>query len=151
MRKPRFLVMLAWMVSSLATADTDLRFEDYPALDTFSGDAAKVRLADSESRQYATMLKSAAHRKPNFAGHYVLANWGCGASCVMAAAVDLKTGSVTWLPFTVCCWDADVPEPLVFKLQSRLLVVHGSRNETEKGTYYYQFDGGKFLFIATRE
>ena len=56
----------------------------------YQGRSVAPVLKDPDSRHYATRLRSAAHRQPNFAGHYVLTAWGCGASCVMAAAVDAK-------------------------------------------------------------
>lgn len=123
------------------------RFEDYPA-SSFSGRTAKVHLEVAKSRQYATMLRDASRRKPNFAGHYVLASWGCGASCTMAAAIDAKTGGVTWLPFTVCCWEPNILEPLEFRPNSSLLIVHGSRDEQGSGVHYYNFDGRQFVEVS---
>ena len=58
-----------------------------------------------------------------------LASWGCGASCVMGAAIDAKTGVVTHLRFTISNWPLDVTEPLGYKPASSLLIVRGSRNE----------------------
>lgn len=101
-------------------------------------------MADAKSLQYATVLRDAARRTPNFAGHYVLASWGCGASCIMSAAIDAKTGTVTWLPFTVCCWEANIGEPLEFRPNSRLLIVHGSRDEQGSGIHYYNFEKRQF-------
>lgn len=122
------------------------KFDDYPSR-SIAGKPAKIRLQDAKSRKYATVLQEAARGKPNFAGHYVLASWGCGASCTMSAAIDSTTGSVSWVPFTVCCWEPTVEEPLEFKKNSSLLIVHGSRNEEGNGTHYYNFDGKKFILI----
>lgn len=71
----------------------------------------------------------------------------------MAASVDARTGNVTWLPFTVCCWSTNIAEPLEFRADSRLLIVHGSRNETGPGkaVHYYTFDGKKFSELLTRD
>jgi hypothetical protein len=115
------------------------------------GQRAAVRLEDPKSRRFATMLREGAAHQENFAGHYTLASWGCGASCVMTAAIDAKTGAVAWLPFTVCCWSLDVTEPLEYRLDSRLLIVHGSRDEHGGGTYFYEFDGRKFQLIRADE
>lgn len=59
----------------------------------------------------------------------------------MAAAIDTETGLAAWLAFTVCCWSMQVKEPLEFRRTSRLLVVHGSRNEQGAGDeiHYYEF------------
>ena len=65
----------------------------------------------------------------------------------MAAAIDAKTGAVSSLPFTVSNWPLDVTEPLDYKPNSRLLIVHGSRNEKGNGTYYYEFLGHSFKLL----
>ncbi len=127
------------------------RFEDFPVKEVFKGKSARIRLLTSQDKEYATRLHEAASRAPNFAGHYILAAWGCGASCVMAAALDARTGRVLWLPFTVCCWDADVSEPMEFKRDSSLIVIHGSRNETGGGTYYYRLEAGGFVLVKEAE
>lgn len=68
----------------------------------------------------------------------------------MAAAIDVKSGRVTSLPFTISDWPMDVTEPLSYRANSCLLVVRGSRNEsTERGTYYYVFDGKAFMLRAS--
>ena len=66
----------------------------------------------------------------------------------MAAAIDARSGAVTWLPFTVCCWALDIMEPLDYRLDSQLLVVHGMRNEKGgSGTHYYRLTDSKFLLL----
>jgi hypothetical protein len=70
---------------------------------------------------------------------------------VSSVVIDAKTGRVTWLPFTVCCWDVDVQEPIEFRRDSRLLVVHGSRNEEGGGTYYYALDKDSFKLVKAVE
>lgn len=124
------------------------RFEDYPA-PVYSEKSAPVQIKGAQSRRYASRLRAMADRPANFAGHYVLAAWGCGASCVMAAAIDARTGAVAWVPFTVCCWDVDVTEPLEYRQDSRLLITHGSRNESgaSNDTGYFRFDGKRFILV----
>jgi hypothetical protein len=139
---------LALIVLALAThgrAAEAPGFEDYPVAE-YTGRVARVRLTDSRSRQYASLLRAAAQGAPNFAGHYILATWGCGAACVMGAAIDARTGHVTWLPFTVCCWAPPVSEPLEFRRSSKLLITHGMLNETgeDGGIHYHVLDHGKF-------
>ncbi|MGZ3182710.1 MAG: hypothetical protein ACXU8N_09735 [Telluria sp.] len=138
-----------WTLLALAFQLTDVsaapRFEDFPAA-AVSSVHAPLHLRDRRSRQYSTQLREAARQPMNFSGHYVLATWGCGASCVMGGAVDLATGNVAWLPFTVCCWDLDITEPLEFRPDSRLLIVHGSLDEKGSGsdTHFFAFDGRRF-------
>ncbi len=92
--------------------------------------------------------------KPNFAGHYIVSTWGCGAECIMGAVIDANTGKVYWLPSTVCCWGFDVGEkfqPIEFRLDSRLIVFSGERDEKEgdNGKHFYEFKDNKFVHIQS--
>lgn len=120
------------------------RFASYPAKVEQIRKIPQLRLTTSQVRRYRTELREASNHPPDFAGHYILANWGCGASCVLAAAIDAKTGAVTLFPFTVSNWPLDVTEPLTYKQDSRLLLVQGSRNEKGSGTAAYEFTGHSF-------
>jgi hypothetical protein len=111
----------------------------------------KIQPTSKLSRQYRTQLTAAASQPINFAGHFILAQWGCGAGCVMAAAIDAKTGKVAMLPFTVSDWPLDVTEPISFRKDSALLIVQGSRNERAHGIYYYRFDGTQFRLLSEQE
>lgn len=135
-------LLLAWFCN---WAIAEPSFKDFPA-SPYSGKKVPVRLTDKQSREYARVLRAAARQPVNFGGHYVLATWGCGASCVMGAAVDAKTGAVNWLPFTVCCWAPGIREPIEYRAGSRLLVVHGNLDEagSSPGVHYYDFDGRHF-------
>lgn len=145
------LILTLAAALSFSQALAPPQFADFPAQGTAAKKAA-LRLVDAKSQRYASILRAAAKRDPNFAGHYILASWGCGASCVMAAAIDAKTGLVTWLPFTVCCWNMAINEPLEFRPSSRLLIVHGSRNEQGDGdeTHYYEFHNNKFKGLVEK-
>ncbi|KQV32792.1 hypothetical protein ASC93_03010 [Massilia sp. Root335] len=70
----------------------------------------------------------------------------------MGAAIDAKTGAVAWVPFTVCCWNLEITEPLEYRRESRLLIVHGSLDEQGAGSavHYYEFDGTRFAPVAVR-
>jgi hypothetical protein len=142
---------LALLGISCAHADTSApKFEDFPAK-IYQGKIAPVKIVSPKDREFKSRLKELSGQKPNFAGHYTLASWGCGASCVMTVAIDAETGRATWLPFTVCCWDADVDEPVKFKRDSRLVMIQGSRNEKGGGVYYYTLDNGVFSLVKAIE
>jgi hypothetical protein len=114
---------------------------------------AMPKLLSSQDKEYKTRILEASKQPINFAGHYVLSSFGCGGGCVMSFVLDKTSGQVSWLPFTVCCWedfDPDV-EPVAFRKNSRLLVITGSRNELGKGVYYYEFKQGQFVLIETTE
>lgn len=40
------------------------------------------------------------NKKPNFAGHYIVASWGCGSNCQSGVIIDQKTGKIYDLPET---------------------------------------------------
>jgi hypothetical protein len=145
------IVIVAVFGVSWAYADTSIpRFDDFPA-NSYHGKIAPVRIVSMKDRQFKSRLRELSGQKPNFAGHYRLATWGCGASCVTAVAIDAESGRTVWLPFTVCCWDVDIDDPIKFKVNSRLIEIHGSRNEAGGGTYYYALDNDGFTLIKAVE
>lgn len=139
-------VLLAFFSAEVAAAP---QFEDFPAA-LYVGKPASVELRGAKSRLYASRLRLSSRQPVNFSGHYILATWGCGASCVMGAAIDAKTGSVTWLPFTVCCGKLEITEPLEYRPDSHLLIVHGALNEKTSSNeiHYFDFNGRRFAPIA---
>ncbi|MDQ2823043.1 MAG: hypothetical protein M3Y65_22130 [Pseudomonadota bacterium] len=141
-------VMLVCLVMHCVSVTAAPQFSDFPA-PVYSGRITTAHLTDAKSRQYATQLQATRYGKVNFSGNHILTAWGCGASCIIAATVDAKTGMVKWLPFTVCCWNHGIKVPLEFRADSRLLIVHGSRDETGSAgdISYYTFDGRKFSEI----
>ncbi|MBL0314131.1 MAG: hypothetical protein IPP78_15825 [Holophagaceae bacterium] len=131
------------------------RFEDYAASNQFLGKKAALVIS-KQDRMYRTRLKRGAEGNPNFAGRYILTIWGCGASCRMGAAIDTKTGRVHWLPGTVCCWDVSIEEdpkigdPILFRQNSKLIVLSGLLNETgTNGSHYFKFENGEFIPLLT--
>ena len=70
------------------------RPSDYPATPYTGPNAAPDVGSDPLSRRYRTQLRGWAKEKPNFAGHYILATWGCGTGCTQIAVIDAKTGKV---------------------------------------------------------
>lgn len=124
------------------TAFAEARFEDFPAK-IYTGKNARLKLDSPEVRAFRTRLKAAANDKPNFAGHYVLVTWGCGAQCEHGAAIDVTNGAVTFLPATVCCWEDK--EPLSYRPDSNLIVVGGVLDEsTEDGYHPFVMENGTF-------
>lgn len=143
---PLFLLLLA--VYPQAQSDAAVpKFEDYHLQEQYKGKTAMPIITTKDDREFRTRLRDGARGKANFAGHYVLTVWGCGAQCLMGAAIDARTGKVYWLPFTVCCWPVEVEHPLDFRLDSSLIVFTGSRNEEGGGVYYYKFDNGQFTLL----
>ena len=154
----RISCLLLLLILPCATAFSQKRipqFKDYPARGEYRGKNAPVIITRND-RMFRSVLRESAREKPDFAGHYILAAWGCGASCLMGAVIDANTGRVYWLPFTICCWgnvDRDVNfKPIEFRPNSRLVVFTGLRNEAMEnyGPHFYEFDGKRFKFIRSR-
>src|SRR5262249_29907108 len=106
-------------------------FADFPAPDRFDGKPAPVKLVTRQARMYRTMLSDSAKGGHTFAGHYTIGQWGCGGGCFQFAIIDAKTGDVHFPPFYVSIVAGpeekmeDIPEPLQFKPDSKLLIVTG--------------------------
>ncbi len=129
------------------------RFKDYPVNEMYKGKNAPLVLSKKD-REYRTKLNEASLEKPNFAGHFILTAFGCGASCLMGAAIDAKTGKVYWFPHTICCWSATVSDqfmPIEFRLDSKLIVFSGLRNEIagDEGAHFYKFENGQFQHLRS--
>lgn len=107
----------------------------------------RLKLSDPQARRYASVLQEGAAQPINFAGHYILTTWGCGAGCLMAAAIDARSGRVVMLPFTVSDWPLTVSEPLSYRENSCLLGVQGRRDEQASGAFVYRFDGKHFRLM----
>ena len=83
----------------------------------------------------------------NFAGHFIIATWGCGSGCMQSAIIDGNTGNV-FFPgalegATLGYGELTNREPLEFKNDSRLLILNGvpGGKETGYGTRYYEWTG----------
>lgn len=136
------------IASTVSAQDGAPRFEDYAVRESYAGPSHAPVLTTRAQREYRTRLREAASERPNFAGRYIVTKWGCGTECVMGAVIDAKTGKVIMLPFSLCCWGVDVPddfEPFVFRLDSRLIVFDGARdeNESDRGKHYYTIENGR--------
>lgn len=121
------------------------KFDDFHVSVQAQKTTVKLQLLTAQDKEYRTELLTAFRQPVNFAGHHVLTTIGCGASCILTAAIDTKTGTVAWLPFSICCWPLSVSEPLEFRKGSELLILQGQRNEAGyAGPHYYRFMNGRF-------
>ena len=129
-------------------------FKDYPAGETYKGTTAALVLTKNDLAFKTRLRWAAKNLKPNFAGHYILTTWGCGAQCLMGAVIDAKTGRVYWWDFTICCWGFETDDkfnPIEFRPDSSLIVFSGLRNEKDgdDGAHFYRFDRGRFVHIRS--
>lgn len=123
------------------------KFSDYFA-NEYSGSTAKLALT-KDDMLFRTRLRYAHEEPINFAGEYSLALWGCGADCLMGAAISKKTGEIAWLPGSICCWNGD-GDKVFYRHDSRLLVFGGRLNEGEEyGVHFYEIYGNEFHLVKT--
>lgn len=146
------LTLATLLVTLPATAETAPNFAEFPPTASWNGRNAKPKLVSPDLKAFKTRISNGAKEQPNFAGHYRLVTWGCGSSCLMGAAVDLNSGTVTSIPFSVCCNQAygEDFEAILIRPGSRLIAFQGMRNEEEPmGQHWYEFDGKAFRFLRT--
>jgi hypothetical protein len=129
-------------------------FSDYPAKGKFKGKIAKAKIKTPAAKMYRTAITEGAKEGPNFAGHYTITTWGCGASCHAFAIVDANTGTVYTQDLYVVAGlglDEDLQNrPMLdYRPDSRLLIVTGSRNETSQGQYFYKWENNRLVLIRS--
>jgi hypothetical protein len=125
------------------------RFSDFETTDVFRGPAAAPIIRTAFDRRFQSQIRRQAIPPPNFAGHFKIAEWGCGSSCVSIAAVDLKTGRVYEPPFSILGYGSPYQyeggdAELENHVSSRLLIARGCPEDKNCGTYYYEWKGNHF-------
>ena len=133
-------------------------FDQYRAAESFSGKPAAPVFKTTADRSYSTAIREGAARGPNFAGHYTIAEWGCGGGCVSISVVDAKTGSIYRGPFRNLAWtmmryegkynaNDDNFKQLEYKPDSRLLIVRGCPEESNCASYFWEWTGEQFKLV----
>jgi hypothetical protein len=138
------------------------RFSDYQVVATFGRPPAPVdEKSDPRVRRFRTVLRQGATHGPNFAGHFTIVGWGCGASCLQFAIVDVISGRVSF-PIGIESVSTthvgnDVGEvdiafnALRFRIDSNLLIVLGAINENDssEGIRYYSWNETTLVPVRT--
>ena len=154
MRRPFFLSLFIVSLVILAVGQPAKKpsFSAYPAtVETARAKSINFK-NDAAARTMRTRLKEALAGGVNFAGHYIVAGWGCGTGCISGAIIDGRTGTVLWpLPlYALAVWyDGDdyTKDPVEYRKNSRLLIIRGipgaKDNEPQQpwGEYYYEWTG----------
>jgi hypothetical protein len=120
------------------------RFKDYPAQPYAGVNAAPDVRSDPRSRMYRTQLRGWASEKPNFAGHYILATWGCGTGCTQIAVIDALTGKVFHPPGARTNSVVNVHDELLVNGDS-------SPRRADFGALRYSADSRLLVLIGTPE
>ena len=143
------LVSIVCFVSISAQQRRLPRFEDYAVGEIYRGKTASVKPSSSSARMFRTMLREDAGRGANFAGHYILATWGCGADCHSFAIIDAKTGGVYFSPSISFVGGQRFQDGdrLQFRKNSSLLIVAGAKNDEEIGKFYYVWKNNRLRLI----
>ncbi len=135
------------------------RFEDYPAKLYTGRNAAPDLKSHPQSRLYRTRLKEWSREKPNFAGHFILAAWGCGTDCTQIAIIDAKTGRIFHPPgatynvavnvhddlLPTCEHIRDSCGSILHRPDSRLLVMIGRPEDSERGIWYFLWEKNRLV------
>ncbi len=142
--------VLAVMAAQSGTSPSSPpRFDRFPAPVARIEHDAPVRIISARDRRFRSSLKAATKGGTGFAGHWMLAQIGCGAFCFQVAAIDRISGRVIWFPTTICCWPLAVMESLEYQRDSRLLLVQGELDEKgAASTHAFIFDGHRFVALG---
>jgi len=140
-----------------------LSFDDFPAPAPFHGVPGSPVLRTAGQRLFRTRIREAAKQGPNFAGHYTIAEWGCGSSCVSVAVIDAETGVVHegpfgTLPYAILFYGKALRydrnaqgeyqyDELSYSLNSRLLIARGCPNDLNCAAYFYEWTGTQFKLL----
>lgn len=133
-------------------------FSDYAVPKVYQGAPASP-LLDKGQRKFRTMIRRGAKFPVEFAGHYTVPRWGCGAGCVSFVIVDSITGRVYDAPFEVeelpGVWEQqhidNTPSRMDFHPDSRLMKINGCPNQRDCGFYEYVMVDGKGLKLLKKE
>lgn len=99
-RNARIKDFIRYPNPTIWNSDRAPRFEDFKIEKMFNGNLTEVNINNNSSaREFRSALRYAAKSGPNFAGHYAVAEWGCGSSCQDGMIIDLISGEV-YDPFT---------------------------------------------------
>ena len=148
------LVALA-LIAAASSAQTLPQFSDYPAGRAYRGRVAPLVEASSpNARTFRTMTRRAMAGGVNFAGHYVVAVWGCGTECADGQIVDARTGrAVADLPFNavMAAYHPD-SRLLAFNTPAELFEVFGTDPEdpipTRYQSMYWTMERGGLHFLG---
>lgn len=124
------------------------RFEDFPSVSIYHGSAAKLILNSDFASKFRSRLSEALQtQKPEFAGEYVAARWGCGSQCGVTAFVNKRTGQVLEKTFG---GEFSIDER--FKVDSKLIIekkreLNEDFDEIGQSVSYYVLERGRLKLL----
>ena len=161
MQKP--LVLLFLLVFSLAAFGQKGK---PPAFGQYPAKVEKVRAKTIDfshspgAGTFRTRLREALAEGVNFAGHFVVAGWGCGTGCISGGIIDARDGRV-YFPKQfndIAVWYNDsgyTEKPISYRKNSRMFVVSGISGDQEDrpgeeslwGDYYYEWKNNSLKLV----
>lgn len=121
-------------------------FADFPAEDLYKGKPALPKLTTPTQREFRTVLRIGSEKRPNFAGHYTVVEWGCGSNCIVFAVIDAVSGKV--YDSAMPAINDEYPCGLLYRSKSKLFVVEKSRNPNgDCKAEFYTWDGSRFIAV----
>jgi len=148
------LVVLTIATTAYGQAGSTPKFRQFPV----KLEKARVRSIDfkknPEAGTFRTRLSEALKGGVNFAGHYVVAGWGCGTGCLSGAIIDARTGDVYWPEqfnaMAVLFTKGEYAQPIDYRQHSRLLVLSGVPGQKDEkaaekpsGIYFYEWKNNR--------
>lgn len=140
-------VMLAFYLSSAVAQNEWFSFDnpEFFVRQILIEPSVEPRISrDSFLWNFRTRIREAARgNRPNFAGRYIVTQWGCGTGCQAGAIINTVTGEVYPGPLSSLGID--------FRPYSALLVVNPPDEEPDPyrpdwvTTEYYLWTGSEFL------
>lgn len=139
-------------------------FDAFPAV-PYTGANAPLQFGnDREARLYRTRLREWSTHKVNFAGHYILADWGCGSGCLQTMLIDAQNGhvfhpeelsAISWYDVDPILMEDSPGQtwtnegPLKFTSTSKLLIALGAPSEDSgrRGISYYVWDHERLKLV----
>lgn len=152
-------------------------FRDYPVKEFFDGMSHPPILLTPEQHRFRTRILEGVEtgsgvwidgesgkeqNKPgaNFAGHYIVIVWGCGAACLRMAVSDAKTGTVyspplsaggLALPLLMLPMSVGRSPDLEYRRDSRLMIVKATpswdRPNAKSYTFYFLFQNNQWKLL----
>jgi hypothetical protein len=93
MSRVPLLLLICSTVLSAQSIPPRPPFENYPAKQIYKGTPAPPKL-DQDEKTFRIVIERGAESKVQFAGHYTVPQYGCGAGCSAFYIVDSITGKV---------------------------------------------------------
>lgn len=141
-------ICVAFAAQPDPTTSSDL-FAKFPARPVFRGKPHPPILTDPDAHIFRTRIREGVAKGVTFAGHYEVAEWGCGAGCLSFAIIDAVSGGVHFFPATIS-QNREVGERLTYKRDSRAVHVIGSLNEENSADRWYVWNGNEFELISEK-